>query len=134
MGYMRTQVWTIEAELLAGDGISKPYFASGAFAQLIERVRALGKRLQISEDVYPNDPTGTSGRPDAGCPFSPEGQAVWTRDFLAAVPGRPEVERVFYFYPEYVRGMSHGDAPDIESSGLFRSDHEFQPALRVFFP
>jgi arabinogalactan endo-1,4-beta-galactosidase len=193
MGYMRTQVWTVEAELLkaairgvrraspsaaivlhadsvawnndntrtrtffgtmveygvdfdvAGlsypysmyadnDGVPKPYYASRPFAQLVEDVAALGKRVQISEYMYPNDPTGTSGRPDAGYPFSPEGQAAWTRDFLAAVLGRPEIERAFYFDPEYFRGMSHGATPDLESSGLFRSDREVQPALRVFFP
>ncbi|HVO12429.1 MAG TPA: glycosyl hydrolase 53 family protein [Vicinamibacteria bacterium] len=193
MGYMRTQVWTIEADLLkaairgvrranpsaaivlhadsvgwnndntrtrtffetmveygvdfevAGlsypysmyadnDGIPKPYFASPAFTELIGDLAALGKRVQISEYMYPNDPTGTSGQPDAGYPFSPEGQAAWIRNFLAAVAGRPEVERAFYFYPEYFRGMSHGDVPGIESSGLFRSDGEVQPGLRVFFP
>jgi hypothetical protein len=116
------------------DGIPKPYFASGAFGQLIENVAALGKRVQISEYMYPGDPTGTSGQPDVGYPFSPEGQAAWIRDFLATVLGRPEVERAFYFYPEYFRGMSHGAVPDIESSGLFRSDREVQPGLRVFFP
>jgi hypothetical protein len=89
--------------------------------------------VQISEFMYPNDPAGTSGQPDPGYPFSPEGQAAWMDGFLAAALGRREIERVFYFYPEYFRGMSHGGVPDLESSGLFRSDREVQPAMRVIF-
>jgi arabinogalactan endo-1,4-beta-galactosidase len=115
------------------DVIPRPYFAAREFGQLIDATAGLGKRVQISEFSYPNDPAGTTGEPDTGYPFSPEGQAAWVQGFLAAALGRPEVERVFYFYPEYFKGMTHGEVPDIESSGLFRNDREVQPALRVFF-
>jgi arabinogalactan endo-1,4-beta-galactosidase len=192
MGYMRTQVWTVEADLLKAairgvrranpaativlhadsvgfnndntrtrtffdtmveygvefdvvglsypysmyafsDATPKPYFATAQFAQLLDDSAALGKRVQISEYSYPNDSTGTSGTADPGYPFSPDGQALWVDAFLSSCLSRSEVARVFYFYPEYFRGMHHGEVPDIESSGLFRSDRDVQPALRGFF-
>jgi arabinogalactan endo-1,4-beta-galactosidase len=192
MSYMRTHVWTVEAELLRAairgvrrgnpaativlhadsvgfnndntrtrtffetmveygvefdvvglsypysmyafsDATPKPYFATPHFAQLLEASAALGKRVQISEYSYPNDSSGTSGQADSGYPFSPEGQASWVDAFLSSCLSRSEISRVFYFYPEYFRGMHHREVPEIESSGLFRSDREVQPALRVFF-
>ena len=117
----------------SGDGVAGPYFANSEFRETIDFLASLGKKVIFSEFGYPNNPAGITGTPDPGYPFTPEGQADWVRDFIAfCLSNNNNIIGLFYFYPEYFPGMSHGSTINLESSGLFMSDTQIHPAMIEF--
>ena len=59
------------------------------------------------------------------------GQAAWVRCQLRFITSNENVVGFFYFYPDWSPGLN--DNPlDLESMGLFASDTEPLPALKVF--
>ena len=115
-----------------GDGVAGLYFTSVEFQETIDFLAVLGKKVIFSEFGYPNSPAGITGISDPGYPFTPEGQANWVRDFLAFCLSNDNIIGLFYFYPEYFPGMSHGSTIGLESSGLFINDTQIQPAMKEF--
>jgi arabinogalactan endo-1,4-beta-galactosidase len=109
----------------------KPYFSSPEFSETINYLRELGKEVIISEYSYPNSAVAIDGISDPGYPYTPEGQAAWIRDFRTACKNNG-ITRIFYFYPEAFPGMYGSEPNELESSGLFASDTQSQPALEEF--
>ncbi len=61
------------------------------------------------------------------------GQAAWVRCQLRFMTSNENVAGFFYFYPDWFPGMSDDPSTlDLESMGLFASDTEPLPALKVF--
>lgn len=112
--------------------VPQPYFKSSQLREVIDFISSLGKKVIISEFVYPNNPNGITGTPAPEYPFTPEGQAKWIRDFLSFSQNDDNIIGIFYWYPDYFSGMSHGSAIEPESSGLFVSDTQIQPAMLEF--
>jgi arabinogalactan endo-1,4-beta-galactosidase len=69
----------------------------------------VGKPVVIAEAAYPAEPM-TGGffvewrNPLPGYPLTPEGQAWWLADFLAAMRARGDVLGVYYFSPGFYFG------------------------------
>lgn len=109
-----------------------PYFTNNDFLSAISFIGSLGKKIIISEYSYPNSPTGISESPDPGYPYTPSGQEQWLKDFLLFCMNNDNIAGLHYFYPEYYPGMSNGSTPELESTGLFSSDTQIQPAMLKF--
>ncbi|MBS0437430.1 MAG: glycosyl hydrolase 53 family protein [Proteobacteria bacterium] len=115
-----------------GQAEPQPYFAQAEFITTIETIRALGKRVQITEFNYPAAPAGQVKTPAAAYPFTPEGQAAFVTDFAHAVRGM--VERINYWAPDVFTNVNGpGGIPvSIESCGLFESATQARLAMAVF--
>jgi len=111
---------------------ASPYYRTYEFERTISELNALGKKVIIGEFLYPHSPIGVSAEPDPGYPYTPEGQAKWVRDFLAAMSRFPGVFAVFYWAPDWFPGVSGGRWPFHESSGLFLTATKPLPALEEF--
>ena len=94
---------------------------------------SLGKPVIFSEGSYPHATTGVLGTPMEDFPYTPAGQAAWARRLLRFLTSHENVAGFFYFYPDWFPGMGYDPSPlDLESMGLFASDTEVLPALKVF--
>ncbi len=113
-------------------GGADAYFKSAELSETIDFLASLKKKVIFSEFAYPNSPVGITGVPDTGYLYTPKGQANWARDFLSFCAHNNNIKGLFYFYPEYFPGMSNGSTLDLESSGLFASDTQVQPAMLTF--
>jgi arabinogalactan endo-1,4-beta-galactosidase len=110
----------------------RPYFKSSEIQETIDYLASLGVGIVFSEFNYPNTSENITATPDNGYPFTSEGQAEWVRDFLSFCTTNEKIIGIFYWYPDYFPGMHHGEVPEVESSGLFISDTEIQPAMQEF--
>ncbi len=113
--------------------VPQPYFKSSELQDVINTISSLGKKIIFCEFSYPNSSFGIEKAiPVPGYPFTPEGQSLWLKDFLFYCQNNPNIIGFYYFYPEYFQGMANGKAPELESSGLFKSDTQIQPAMEEF--
>jgi len=111
---------------------ASPYYRTDEFKRIVSELNALGKKVIIGEFSYPNNPVGVNAEPDPGYPYTPEGQAKWVRDFLVAMSRLSGVFAVFYWAPDWFPGVSGGQWPFHESSGLFITATKPLPALKEF--
>jgi hypothetical protein len=100
--------------------LPQPYFEEADFQSTLRDIKALGKRIQITEFSYPAAPNGITAS-QAPYPFTPEGQAQFIQNFAASVRGK--AERINYFWPDFFLGINGpgGSPAFLESSGLFSS-------------
>ncbi|MBU0492543.1 MAG: arabinogalactan endo-1,4-beta-galactosidase [Chloroflexi bacterium] len=101
--------------------------------ETLDRLRAeVGKPVVIAEAAYPAAPmTGDMfeewRNPLPGYPLTPEGQAWWLADFLAAMRARGDVLGVYYFSPGfYFSGELWGPL------ALFDGEGRARPAIASF--
>lgn len=112
--------------------LDEPYFKTEEMAQTMIRLGNMGRKIIFSEWAYANSETGNSYEPDAGYPFTPEGQQKWVRDFLDFCRNNPFIAGSFYFYPEYYPDLSGGATEFLESCGLFKDQQTPMSALKEF--
>ena len=94
---------------------------------------SLGKPALFSEGGYAHATPGVLGTPMEDFPYTPAGQAAWVRRHLRFMTSNEDVAGFFYFYPDWFPGMSNDPSVlNLESMGLFASDTEPLPALKVF--
>lgn len=118
-------------------GWSLPNYSTHCWFQrlqdTIDFLAALGKKVIFSEAGYPHDIAGIEGEPMEDYPYTPAGQAAWVRDQLRFTSNSEGVVGFFYFYPEWFPGMSTDPSTlNLQSSGLFASDTEVEPAMEQF--
>jgi arabinogalactan endo-1,4-beta-galactosidase len=93
----------------------------------INAIADLDKKVVISEVSFPSDKEPLMPVQEIpGYPFNLEGQAKWVRDFLNIAESNPQIEAVFYFYPDNYLIESFG------SAALFSDDKHPKPALYEF--
>lgn len=108
-----------------------PYFKSELFNNLIAFLgKTKGKKVLISEWAYPNSAAAVWSQPNAGYPFTEEGQRKWTRDFMDYCNHNPYILGSIYFYPEYFKGIALDSV--LTSSGLFKDPFTPMAALAEF--
>lgn len=108
--------------------IPQPYFEQDSFLGALDKIRALGKRVQIVEFSYPASTAGIEvSQAIFGC--TPAAQARFVEAIARAVAGR--VEQITYWATDVFPGINGvGGLPqDVESFGLFASALEARPAL-----
>ena len=94
---------------------------------------SLGKPVIFSEAGYAHATPGVFGTPMEDFPYTPAGQAAWARRQLRFLTSNENVAGFFYFYPDWFPGMGNDPSVlNLESMGLFASDTEPLPALKVF--
>ena len=94
---------------------------------------SLGKQVIFSEGAYAHATPGIMGKPMKDFPYTPAGQAAWARRQLRFMTSNKDVAGFFYFYPDWFPGLSNDPSVlDLGSMGLFASDTEALPALKVF--
>lgn len=124
-------------------GLSNPYnqpnwtvpsYATDCWFQRLQEVidycGDLGKPVIFSEASYPHDPTGTVGQSMPEFPYTPSGQADWTREHLRFFSNQPNVIGFFWFYPDY--HMDLNVDPALKGSSLFQTPTQAMPALAEF--
>ena len=94
----------------------------------------LGKPVIFSEGSYPHTTPGIFGKPMRDFPYTPAGQAAWVRHLLRFLTVNENIEGFFYFYPDWFPALNNDENTDLSlgSMGLFASDTEPLPALKVF--
>lgn len=108
--------------------IPQPYFEQESFLGALDKIRALGKRVQILEFSYPASTAGIEvSQAVFGC--TPAAQARFVEAIARAVAGR--VEQISYWAADVFPGINGvGGLPkDVESFGLFASALEARQAL-----
>ena len=95
----------------------------------VEAIAKQGKKVIISEYSYPSAENPVSGflvKEIPGYPFTPEGQAKWLRDFLLKAENNPNIESVFYFFPDHFLDQV------VPQTALFLDDKHPKPAIYEF--
>lgn len=96
----------------------------------VDAIAKQGKKVIISEYSYPGGenhmPPGFLVKEVAGYPFTPEGQAKWLRDFLLKAESNPNIETLFYFFPDHFLDQQ------VPQAALFLDDKHPKPAIYEF--
>ncbi len=101
--------------------------------ETIDFLASLGKPVIFSEVAYAHATPGVLSPPMQDFPYTPAGQAAWVRRQLRFITSNENIAGFFYFYPDWFPGMTNEPStPEQESTGLFASDTEPLPALKVF--
>lgn len=101
--------------------------------QTISPIARLGKKVMISEAIYPNSREGIYCDPMPDYPsFTPESQAAWLRDQLLFASNNENVAGWFYYDIDHQPGMSYNPAALwSDTFGIVRDDGPL-PAIREF--
>ncbi len=128
-------------------GLSLPYinfadsrlseYSTNCYFQRLQEttdfLASLGKPVIFSEGGYAHATPGVLGTPMEDFPYTPAGQAAWVRRYLRFLTSNEAIAGFFYFYPDWFPGMSNDPSVfNLGSMGLFASDTEPLPALKVF--
>lgn len=125
-------------------GLSNPYNSPGWvvplystdcwFQRMQEVIEYLGtdlnKKVLISEASYPHNSNGAPGQAMPEFPYTPTGQAMWTREHLRFFSNQPNVLGFFWFYPDY--HMNLAVDPALKGSSMFQTPTQPMPSLAEF--
>jgi hypothetical protein len=114
---------------LEGEYDSKPFFKGAKFHDLLLKLSAHGKDIQLSEFSYHHGELGVEIEPAAAYPTTPNGHAKFITDMIDEWASYPMVTAAYYFYPDYFEGMC-GCFHD--SSGLWKTRLKPHPAMEAF--
>lgn len=97
---------------------------------LVNGLATMGKKTIFSEAAYPSRQVGVQAAAMKEFPYSPAGQAAWTREQLRFASSSENVAGWFWFYPDYYPGSNM--PVELQYSGLFTSEFDPAPALAEF--
>jgi Glycosyl hydrolase family 53/Bacterial Ig-like domain len=108
---------------------SKPFFKGAKFHDLLLKLSALGKDIQLSEFNYHHGDQGVEIEPAADYPTTPKGHAKFITDMVDEWASYSKVTAVYYFYPDYYEGMCDCFH---DASGLWQTPLKPHPAMDAF--
>jgi hypothetical protein len=111
--------------------LPQPYFLHTDFTSVLDRLSAMGKRVQIVEFTYPARPDSVM-LDQAVYPCTDEGQATFVREFVKALAGK--VDRVNYWMADVFPGINGEGGLPIEAEGasIFASPSSPRPVVASF--
>ena len=93
----------------------------------VQTIAELGKQTVISEFSFPSYyPQAIPVKEGPGYEFTLDGQSNWVHDFLLAAENNPNIDSVFYFYPDNYA------VSDVGPCALFTDDTHPKPAIYEF--